>query len=199
MNVIGARRFSSPGRKRQSKDVAIPCTRIYSVAMRRLEPPDVHHFHAAQGWLGLGARADAWLELDAISPPNQHHPAVMDLRWTMHVEAREWDAALKVAGDMLVHAPGRADSWLHHAYALRRASHGSLAQARAALEPAAKKFPKEPVIPYNLSCYACQLHKLEEARSWFQLALKAGKKSELKRMALADSDLQALWEEIRQL
>ena len=137
--------------------------------------------------------------MDAISPPKQRHPAVLDLRWTMHVEAREWDAALEVADDMLALAPERADSWLHHAYALRRASHGGLAQARAALEPAAKKFPKEPVIPYNLSCYACQLQLLEEARAWFQHALKAGKKSELKRMALADPDLEALWEEIRPL
>ncbi len=117
----------------------------------------------------------------------------------MHIEAREWDAALKVAGDMLAHAPGRADSWLHHAYALRRATHGGLTQARAALEPAAEKFPKEPVIPYNLSCYACQLQQLDEARAWFQKAVQAGKKSELKRMALADPDLEALWEEIRQL
>ncbi len=183
----------------KSKDIAIVRARIYSVAMRRLEPPDVHHFQAAQGWLGLGVRAEAWAELDAISPTNQRHPAVLDLRWTMHVEAREWDAALKVAGEMLAQAPGRADSWLHHAYALRRSAHGGLAQAHAALEPAVKKFPKEPVIPYNLSCYACQLQQLDEARAWFQKALQAGKKSELKRMALADSDLEELWAEIRQL
>ena len=82
---------------------------------------------------------------------------------------------------------------------MRRASHGGLTLPRPALEPAAKKFPKEPVIPYNLSCYACQLQLLEEARAWFQHALKAGKKSELKRMALADPDLEALWEEIRPL
>jgi tetratricopeptide (TPR) repeat protein len=183
----------------KSKGVAIGIARNYSHVMRRLEPPDAHHFHAAQGWLGLGARADAWAELDAISPPNQRHPAVLDLRWTMHVDAREWDAALKVAGEMLAQSPGRPDSWLHHAYALRRATHGGLTQARAALEPAAKKFPKEPVIPYNLSCYACQLQQLEEARAWFRKALQAGKKSELKRMALADPDLEALWDEIRQL
>lgn len=183
----------------KSKDVATAVARTYSDAMRRLEPPDVHHFQAAQGWLGLGVRTDAWAELDAISSPNQRHPAVLDLRWTLHIEAREWDAALKVAGEMLAHAPDRADSWLHHAYALRRATHGGLAQARAALEPAAEKFPREPVIPYNLSCYACQLEQMDEARAWFQKALQAGKKSELKRMALADPDLQALWEEIRRL
>jgi len=173
--------------------------RIYTATMRRLEPPDVHHFQAAQGWLGLGARADAQAELDEISPPNQQHPAVLELRWTMHAEARDWDAALAVARNLLAQSPGQADSWLHHAYALRRVAHGGLTQARAALEPAAKKFPDEPIIPYNLSCYACQLQQLDEARAWFQLALQTGKKSELKCMALADSDLEALWEEIRQL
>ena len=66
----------------------------------------------------------------------------MDLRWTMHVEAREWDAALKVAGEMLAHAPGRAEAGctMRMRYAALRTA--GLAQARAALEPAAKKFPR---------------------------------------------------------
>ena len=66
-----------------------------------------------------------------------------------------------------------------------------------ALLPAAEKFPKEPVIPYNLACYACQLQKLEDARSWLKRAIEIGGKERMKEMALEDPDLQPLWKEIQ--
>jgi len=149
--------------------------------------------------MGLGSLDDALAELRDISPENQHHPAVLELRWIIHIQQENWDAALTAATDLLAEAPHSANSWLHHAYALRRAKTGGLAKARAALEPALEKFPKEPVISYNLSCYACQMQDLEVAREWFQRALKVGKKKEIKVMALADPDLEPLWEEIRRL
>lgn len=167
--------------------------------MRQLEAPDLHLLQAAQGWLGLGSLRDALTELDGISAENQRHPGVLELRWIIHIQQENWDAALAAARDLLAEEPGSANSWLHHAYALRRATEGGLAEARAALEPALEKFPKEPVISYNLSCYACQMQDLEVARKWFQRALKVGKKKEIKTMALADPDLEPLWEEIRQL
>ena len=52
-------------------------------------------------------------------------------------------------------------------------------------------------IPFNLSCYACQMQKLEEARVWLRRALKIGDKAKIKEMALDDPDLRPLWEEIR--
>jgi len=66
------------------------------------------------------------------------------------------------------------------------------------LLPAAETFPGEPTIPYNLSCYACQLQRLAEARTWLRRAFQLGDKDKLKAMALADPDLQPLWEEIRE-
>lgn len=149
--------------------------------------------------MGLGLLADALVELEQISTVNRRHPAVLELRWIIHIQQEDWDEALTAARGLLAEAPESANSWLHHAYALRRASGGGLAQARAALEPALEKFPEEPVISYNLSCYACQMRDFEVARQWFQRALKVGKKKEIKTMALADSDLEPLWEEIRRL
>jgi len=149
--------------------------------------------------MGLSSLEDALAELRAISPENQRHPAVLELRWIIHVQQENWDAALTAAKELLAEAPDSANSWLHHAYALRRATAGGLAKARAALEPALEKFPKEPVISYNLSCYACQMQDLALAREWLQGALKVGKKKEIKSMALADPDLEPLREEIRQL
>jgi hypothetical protein len=74
---------------------------------------------------------------------------------------------------------------------------GGLRAAWNALAPALDRFPKHEIIPYNLACYACQLDQLDQARILFQRALATGNKKHLKEMALDDSDLQPLWNEIR--
>jgi len=86
--------------------------------------------------------------------------------------------------------------------ALRRVPEGGVKQAWTALLPAFDKFPKKPeaaMISYNLSCYACQMQQLDEAKTWLRRALKIGNKDEIKQMALDDPDLQPLWEDIRKL
>jgi len=167
--------------------------------MQQLEPPDSHHLNAALGWLGLGLSEEAKNELNLISEAHQQHPDVLEARWLILAGECKWDAALQVARRLLAQSPERADGWLHQAYALRRAPEGGLEEAWKALRPAADRFPKEPIIPYNLSCYACQLRLLDEARLWLKRALKIGGKERIKQMALADADLEPLWEEIRQL
>jgi Flp pilus assembly protein TadD len=167
--------------------------------MEPLGPPDSHYLKAAIGWLELGCRGDALAELEQISPDSQSHPAVLEMRWMILAQDKQWEAALDVAQKLLSCAPDCASGWLNRAYALRRAPQGGLEKAWEALRPAAEKFPKEPVVFYNLSCYACQMDRLDEARQWFQRALKAGKKNKIKLMALADADLKPLWEEIKNL
>ena len=97
----------------------------------------------------------------------------------------------------MIEDPARSSGWLHQAYALRRVPEGGVKQAWQALLPAFDKFPKEPVISYNLSCYACQMNQLEAARVWLKRAEFLGNKTEIKRMALKDPDLEPLWGEIR--
>ncbi len=167
--------------------------------MLLLEPPDSHYLSAAAGWLGLNCAADALAELENISTENLQHPAVLEMRWTISAHERQWSDALQIAQVELTLAPDNASGWLHRAYALRRVAEGGLPQAWEALLPAAKKFPAEPVIAYNLSCYACQMEQLDIARHWLRQAVTAGKKSEIKKMALADKDLQPLWPEIKEL
>jgi hypothetical protein len=82
---------------------------------------------------------------------------------------------------------------------LRRSASGNLQQAWEALLPAFTKFPTEPTIAYNLSCYACQMANLEAARAWLKRAAALGVKDVIKTMALRDPDLQPLWEEIREM
>lgn len=167
--------------------------------MKPLAPPDSHHLDAAIGWLGLGCAGDARTELAKISAANQQHADVLEVRWTICAHEKQWRNALEIAAQELKFAPNESSGWLHRAYALRRVNGGGLAQAWDALLPAAEKFPAEPVIAYNLSCYACQLQQFDVARYWLNRAAAAGKKDAIKKMALDDDDLQPLWEEIKDL
>ena len=62
-------------------------------------------------------------------------------------------------------------------------------------------FPDEPVVPFNLACYACQLGKPSDARSWLHLSLEIAKRTgaekEWKLRALDEKDLELLWVEIK--
>jgi tetratricopeptide (TPR) repeat protein len=167
--------------------------------MHKLEPPDTHYLLAAVGWLELGNPAEARAELAQVSPAQQEHPDVLEVRWSLSAEQGRWEEALKVSRSQLRCAPKRSSGWLHQAYALRRVPDGSVQKAWDALLPAFDKFPKELTIPFNLSCYACQMRQLDTARDWLQRAIAIGGKEKIQQMALKDSDLELLWDEIRQL
>jgi predicted Zn-dependent protease len=161
-----------------------------------LAAADIHRLNAALGWLGLNSPSDARAELDAIAPEHKSHPAVLEARWLLCAHEKTWRDALAVADSELAVSPDEAAGWLHRAYALRRVDGGGLAQAWDALLPAAGKFPAEPVIAYNLACYACQLNELDASRVWLKRAVEAGDKAAIKKMALDDDDLKPLWPEI---
>jgi len=166
------------------------------IPVQGLEPPDNHFLNAAVGWLGLGRPHEAHAELNAIAPEFQLHPDVLEARWALCVREQRWEDAREIARLEIKFQPDDSSGWLHHAYALRRASNGGLIMAWGALLPAAEKFPKEPVIAFNLSCYACQLNELDTSRVWLKRAIDIGGKDNVKKMALADDDLKPLWPEI---
>ena len=165
--------------------------------MKPIEPPDKHCLSAAIGWLELGNPGEAKAELALISPAGQTRPDVLEVRWLVCAEEKAWADALAAAQDLVKTAPDRAIGWLHQAYALRRVPDGSVKRAWDTLLPVAERFPKEPTIPYNLACYACQMQDLDAARQWLVRALAIGDREHMKSMALADPDLEPLWEEIR--
>jgi len=165
--------------------------------MNKLEPPQVHYVSAAIGWLELGNLSEAKAELERIGPEFHDYPDVLEVRWAICAEEQKWEEGLKIARALVQAAPDSPAGWLHQAYALRRVPEGGVKQAWHALLPAFDKFPKEAVISYNLSCYACQMKQLEAARVWFKRASFLGGKEKFKRMALEDPDLEPLWEEIR--
>jgi tetratricopeptide (TPR) repeat protein len=166
--------------------------------MPQLEPPDNFALSAALGWLELGNPTEALAELDRVTQANRSHSDVLELRWTAFAELKQWDRALLAASEMVGVHPDKASGWLHRAYALRRVAQGGLVQAWEALLPAADRFQQEVIIPFNLACYACQLQRVEEARIWLRRAMSVGGDTKVRRMALNDDDLKALWTEIRE-
>ena len=165
--------------------------------MLQLEPPDTHYLLHAIGWIELGNLAEAKVELAQISQEQQGHPDVLEVRWLICAEERQWEAGLQVAQNLVERAPERASGWLHQAYALRRVAGGGLHQAWDALLSASEKFPKVEMIAYNLSCYACQMNEMDAARLWLKRALSLGDREHIKERALEDGDLAPLWGEIR--
>lgn len=165
--------------------------------METIAAPDIHYFNAATGWLELGNCAEARAELARVSATYHQHPAVLELEWMLGAAEQNWTAAFTAARALMVVAPEEPTGWLHSAYACRRMPEGGLKQAQTLLRPAADKFPQEPVIPFNLACYACQLGQLPEAREWLRRAEAIGGRKGIMAMALADEDLKPLWEELR--
>jgi hypothetical protein len=159
----------------------------------------VHYVVAAIGWLELGNGAEASAELNRVSPALQDHPDVLEVGWQISAVEQDWPRGLDLARRLMLAAPERATGWLHQAYALRRIHGGGLSAAWDALLPAWQKFPKEPVIPYNLACYSCQLGRRTESLVWLKRALSIGDKEEIKEMAVNDRDLEPLWSELDQL
>jgi tetratricopeptide (TPR) repeat protein len=165
--------------------------------METLGPPDIHFLSAAVGWMELGNYDEARAELSRIDPALAHHPGVLETAWGISAAEQNWPKALTVAQQLVDQNPDRPSGWLHRAYALRRTPDGGLQAAWEALLPAVQRFPEEATIPYNLACYACQLGQLDESRRWLRQALKVGDHSKIKAMAIADSDLELLWKEIK--
>lgn len=167
--------------------------------VKALDPSVIHRLNAAEGWLGLGNVAEAVQELDGIPDAVCQHPAVLEVRWQICAQQKKWDAGKEIARAIVSEMPDFAGGWLHLSYATRRATGGSVQAAWDVLFPVAKKFPGVPLISYNLACYACQLGQKDVARQWLQNAFVAGDAARFKLMALQDSDLKPLWNEILQM
>jgi len=159
--------------------------------MNPLEPPDIHHLNAAQGWLGLGDCQSAFDELKLINPLMRSHPDVLAVRCDIFTAAMKWPAVVTVAWALVKLVPDRPRGWVQRSFGL----HGlkQTQQAFDLLLPAARKFPDIPAIPYDLACYCAQLGKLEEARRWLDQSYEIGDATILKVAARQDADLAPLF------
>lgn len=135
-----------------------------------LQPPDSFHLSAAVGWLELGDYDSANEELARITI--EDHPDVLQLRWEIHRNAKNWEASLEVARRLLKIAPDRETSWVFMAqsyYYMQRYQ-----EAFDTLAPALSKFPNSAMLQYDLACYHCLLGRLDEAQAHLSRAIELG-------------------------
>jgi predicted Zn-dependent protease len=151
---------------------------------------------AAEGWLGLGDWVEASEELKQIRPELGTHPVVLQVQWNIYAQAKQWESAAALAAGLARTLPD--DSWgcIHWAYGLHELKRTE--EARTVLLPCADKFPDQYLIRYNLACYECQLGNLAKAWLWLEQAMTLAGRKPVRKMALEDSDLKPLWEQIRQ-
>lgn len=147
---------------------------------------------AAEGWVELDLPAEALLELEAIESSERDQLPVLEMFWRVYASWHKWQPALEVAARVVEQFPEAFSGWVERAYALRRVKGGGLAAAFESLLPAWKRFPQEPVIPYNLACYCAQMDRVAEACDWLEQAMAIGNRQVLRTMALDDPDLEPL-------
>jgi len=165
--------------------------------MDELEPPDLHHRNAAVGWLELGCPREARAELLRISEAHQQRREVLELHWRICAEETDWPTALAVARQLVHGDPGNPTGWIHQSYSLHELKRTE--EAHGQLLGVAEQFSRISTVAYNLACYACQLGQPEEARRWLNRAIQLEGKDRIKAMALSDSDLIPMRDEIQGL
>lgn len=156
-----------------------------------LEHSDSIRLRAAQGWFELGNAAEAAAELSQMSDAAREHPDTLELSWQIAVKSKRWTEALAVAETLCRLAPHSPFGWIHRSYCLHELKRTQ--EAWDLLHPMADKFPQEWLVCYNLACYACQLGRLEEAKSWYARAREQGDPEEITRLAAEDPDLKPLF------
>ena len=165
--------------------------------IKPLEFEDQRHLEAAQGWFELGNGVEASEELDEIKPQNRGHPHVLEVRFQIYAKAKKWEYAVEIAKAIAEFNPESPFGFVHWAYALHELK--KTKEAKDVLFGVVDRFPKEYIIRYNLACYCCQLGDLKESWQWLEKAFDLGDSKKVKLMALDDSDLEPLWNDIAEI
>lgn len=153
---------------------------------------DLKHLTAAHGYVELGMFVDANAELEEIDPEVRHVPEVLEVRLQIYRALEKWELMQSVSKELTEVDPTESRWPLSWAFATRRAE--SVDAARLILVAAWELHKKEPLIPYNLACYLCQMGKPDIAKDVIRHAFELEPKMRLQ--ALDDEDLKPLWEEI---
>ena len=161
--------------------------------MSSLTWPDSLRLESAKGWYLLGNLKEANAELDRMPLALRLHPDVLEVRFAIYSRSRKWDACMDIAVAMVGVAPERPTSWINSATVLH-----ALKDTRAAWDTLVRvmeRFPKMPLIPYHLACYACVLGRIDDSVKMIERAVAVGGK-ELRLMAREDPELAPIWERI---
>jgi tetratricopeptide (TPR) repeat protein len=143
----------------------------------------------AKGYIELGLVNEASEELEAIDGDARMSAEVLRVRIDLHMEAKQWDTVVKLAGQLAETAPADEQVWISWAYALRELQ--LIKDAEVVLLRAEKDFGhKSAILHYNLACYACLQGCHEEANKRLKRAIRLDKRFEDE--WAEDPDLKAL-------
>lgn len=148
---------------------------------------------AAEGYLELGMPEEARLELEAVPVSERGRSEVLILEVAAASVLKDWEAMALHARTLVERDPGESGFWVNWAYATRRAV--SLEVAHRILLDALERHPQDPLIHFNLGCYACQLGDLGLALERLREAVALD--GTYRKLFEVDSDLTALREAIR--
>jgi hypothetical protein len=108
--------------------------------------------------------------------------------------AGNWEQLAETAKGVAQTDPSQERAWIGWAYGLRCLE--KVTEARGVLQVADRYHGKRcALLHYNLACYECLLGNLTAARVRLRRARKLGGKH-FQEMALEDTDLQTMWDEI---
>ena len=147
------------------------------------------HVLAASGYCELGMFDEAELALEAIDAEDKVRKEVFAARVDLYMATQKWSSVAEVARHLVDIEPENAAWWVNLAYATRRAE--SIDKAQALLLQARALHPDNPIIAFNLSCYACVTGHTEQAKTHLNHAIALDRN--IRGLALRDEDLQTLW------
>ena len=143
----------------------------------------------AIGYFELDMYEEANEEIDAMPLEVKTERSVLELQLRICEKTSSWQRMREIAGMLTKEWPDDSQHWIWLAYATRRCC--SIAEAELILLEAEKIHPKEPLIHYNLACYAAQTGDMGAALALFNCAEVLDPK--IAWMALEDPDLQPFW------
>lgn len=149
---------------------------------------DFKHAECAVGYANLGMVGDALEELDHLSPSMAADGGVMEFKLRLLERAQRWTDAASLAAKLAASHPSEARWFVAWAFAKRRSD--SLETASKILSEAASLHPKDPLIQFNLGCYAAQRGDLNAAQSHVRRAIELDHGME--KLAHEDPDLEPL-------
>ena len=146
------------------------------------------HFRAACGYAELGMTRESVAELNAIEPPNQNRPEVLQLRLHHLMRAQRWTSALRISQKLCRAAPDCSAGYLHAGFCLHEL--GKTAEAKQLLLKGPAALLKEPIYYYNMGCYEALLGNVKDARINLETSFRMD--SSFRELAKKDPDLQTV-------
>ena len=100
------------------------------------------------------------------------HPSTLLARWEIAKCSRDWPAAITLAKALMITLPDEPVGWIYQGVAQHAT--GQVEEARETLLTAAREFPNDWQVAYNLACYSAELGDVAGAQNWLDRAMEVG-------------------------